>query len=149
VDRRERLAEAMAKPMGVPRRRALDRAASAFLLTLMTFGCGVLWLGVPAGVLWLTGRVTEDPIQHLSVSLLAVPLAMIVCARWLFWLNRLHLRVAFGRAAMEADPDADEFDEPSWLRGPLEPLLVTTLILALIAMAVWFFVFAENPLLTV
>jgi hypothetical protein len=43
-----------------------------------------------------------------------------------------------------ADYEDDE-DEPRPMRGPLEPLLAASLVIALVALVVWFFVFAENP----
>jgi hypothetical protein len=31
------------------------------------------------------------------------------------------------------------------VRGPLEPMLIVSFLVALVALCVWFFVFAENP----
>jgi hypothetical protein len=123
----------------------VDRAAAAFLLALMAVGSLVLWIGVPAGWLWVAGKITSDGPQHIMLSILGAPIAIIGWARFLFWLNRLYLRVTVGAWAVEADPDADEDDAPRWVRGPLEPLLVGSLVIAIIALFYWFFVYAENP----
>jgi hypothetical protein len=45
-------------------------------------------------------------------------------------------------------PSGDEdADAPRYVRGPLESLLVGSLLIAIVAFLVWFFVFADNPLL--
>src|SRR5687768_793948 len=92
----------------------LDRAAAAFLLSLMAAGCLALWIGIPIGVLWLAGKVTADPAQHVLLSIPSVPLAMILWARGLFWIDRLYMRVTAGARARELDPD-DEPTDPRWL----------------------------------
>ena len=65
----------------------------------------------------------------------------------LFWLNRLYLRVTGVLARLEADQR-----EAGWSRrvgGPLEPLLIASLVIAVIAFAVWFLVYAEDPLVRI
>ena len=124
---------------------AIDRAAAAFLLVLMAVGSLALWIGVPAGWLWIAGKLTDKPAQHIILSIAGAPIAIIAWARFLFWLNRLYLRVTVGAWAVEADPDADEDEAPRWVRGPLEPLLVGSLVIAIVALFVWFFVYAEDP----
>ena len=122
---------------------AVDRTAATFLLLLMAIGSLMLWIAIPAGWLWVAGKITADPAHHILLSILGAPLAIIAWARFLFWLNRLYLRVTAGAAAVEAD--SEDEDEPRWIRGPLEPLLVVTLLLALGALFFWFFVLAEDP----
>ena len=121
-----------------------DRVVATFLWILMAVGSVAMWVGVPAGFLWLAGKVTSDPAEHIVLSVLGVPLAIIVWARGLFWLNRLHMRVTMPRLMREIE-EADPDDEPRTIRGPLEPLLVGSLVVALLVMAVWFFFFAERP----
>lgn len=124
----------------------VDRLAAAFPVVLMTAGSAALWTAIPVGILWLAGRVTDDPAHHLLISLPAVPVAMVIWARALFWLDRLYMRVAMAREPVDLEAAEDEDpEEERWLRGPLEPLLVGTLIVALVAMLFWFFVLAENP----
>ena len=68
---------------------------------------------------------------------LAIP-GMLALASGLAWLNDLYLRVTGGRTVISRQTEIRR-------RGPLEPMLIATLFLALIAFTVWFFVFAENP----
>jgi hypothetical protein len=121
-----------------------DRVAAAFLWILMAVGSLAMWVGVPAGWLWVAGQITSDQTQHITLSIIGVPLAIIIWARGLFWLNRLHLRITMPQLIREIE-EAPEDEEPRTIRGPLEPLLIGSLVVALIAMLIWFFFFAERP----
>lgn len=120
--------------------RMTDRLAAAFLLALMAVGSLVLWIGVPVGSLWAASKLSDSGTGHLLIALPLVPAAMIVWGTFLFWLNALYLRV-IGVLTEPEDPD----EPPRPIRGPLEPLLVASLVLAIVAFLVWFFAFAENP----
>jgi hypothetical protein len=119
---------------------ARDRVAAAFLLCLMTLGSFVLWIGVPAGSLYLSSKLVDSLAGHFLLALPMTLAAMIAWGSGLFWLNALYLRVT-GFYAEPEDPD----EPPRRIRGPLEPILVGSMIIALVALFVWFFVFAENP----
>jgi hypothetical protein len=121
-----------------------DRVVAAFLWILMAVGSVAMWVGVPAGWLWVAGQITSDQTGHITLSVIGVPIAIILWARGLFWLNRLHMRVTMPRLMREIE-EAPEDEEPRTIRGPLEPLLVGSLAVAIVAMAVWFFFFAERP----
>jgi hypothetical protein len=121
-----------------------DRAVAAFLWILMAVGSVAMWVGVPAAWLWVAGQITSDQAQHITLSVIGVPLAIILWARGLFWLNRLHMRVTMPRLLREIE-EAPEDEPPRIIRGPLEPLMVGSLAVAILAMAIWFFFFAETP----
>ncbi len=121
-----------------------DRLVAAFLWILMAVGSFAMWVAVPAGWLWLAGQITSDQAQHIMLSVIGVPLAIIIWARGLFWLNRLHMRITMPRLKREIE-EAPEAEEPRVIRGPLEPLMVGSLVVAIVAMAIWFFFFAERP----
>ena len=121
-----------------------DRMVAAFLWILMAVGSIAMWVGVPAGWLWVAGRITSDQAQHITLSVIGVPLAIILWARCLFWLNRLYMRVTMPRLMRELEEAPDD-EEPRVIRGPLEPLMVGSLVVAIIVMAIWFFFFAERP----
>ena len=121
-----------------------DRMVAAFLWILMAIGSFAMWVGVPAGWLWVAGKITADQAQHITLSLIGVPLAIILWARCLFWLNRLHMRVTMPRLIRELE-EAPEDEPPPTIRGPLEPLMIGSLVVAIVVMAIWFFFFAERP----
>jgi ABC-type dipeptide/oligopeptide/nickel transport system permease component len=119
------------------------RLAGAFVLVVLAVTCAVFWVGIPIGVLWALSKATDSFAGHFVLGLLLVPMAMALFAPALFWLNNLYLRVTavFERLA-------DDEREAGWqrrLRGPLEPMLILSLAVALVALTIWFFVFAENP----
>ena len=121
-----------------------DRLVAAFLWLLMAIGSLAMWVAVPAAWLWLAGKITSDQAQHITLSVIGVPLAIILWARGLFWLNRLHMRVTMPLLIRELEEAPDD-EPPRPIRGPLEPLMVGSLAIALVAMAIWFFFFAETP----
>jgi hypothetical protein len=115
-------------------------------MVLMGIGSLALWIGVPTLCLWATSKVSSSSADHLLLDLPLTIVAMGLFGAVLVWLNGLYMRVTGVIAAYEADEE--EYGPgaaPRYLRGPLEALLVTSLVLALIAMLVWFFVFANNP----
>ena len=64
---------------------------------------------------------------------------MALFAPALFWLNGLYLRVT-GVLRPEDDEDSERR-----LRGPLEIFLYAGMLMAVVALCVWFFVYAHNP----
>jgi hypothetical protein len=120
-----------------------ERILGTFVLAVITVACLGWWIGVPLLTLWGLGEATDDGATHFVGGLLGVPLMMAVTAPILIWLNGLYLRVTgiLARAA------ADEEETGGWsrrLRGPLEPLMFASLAVAIVALSIWFFFFAET-----
>jgi hypothetical protein len=123
--------------------RRRDRLAAAFVLLIMGAGCFALWIGVPIGVLVLLSKATRSVTAHVVLGIVLVPAAMVAFSPVLVWLNWLYLRITGVIARIEYDAR-----ESGWTRrvgGPLEPMLIASLVIALAALAVWFFLWAENP----
>jgi hypothetical protein len=126
-----------------PTPRSRDRLAGAFVLTVMGVACAAFWIGVPLGFLWALSKATDDFAVHFVGGLIGAPAAMALFSPVLFWLNNLYLRVT----GIAARLDADE-RESGWrrrVRGPLEPMLFVSFGIALVALTVWFFFYAEDP----
>jgi hypothetical protein len=124
-----------------------DRLAAWFVVLLMAVGSAVLWIGIPVGSLWLVSKLTESSATHFVAAVVGIPVAMVLFAPVLFWLNRLYLRIVLGgRLSVDLDEDAEQ---PRFMRGPLEPILVSSLLVALITLLVWIFVIAKTPPWTV
>jgi hypothetical protein len=123
--------------------RSGRRLAGFFVLCLLLVACVVFWIGVPLAFLWGLGKVTDSGTTHFVVGLVGAPLAMAAFSPILFWLNNLYQRVTgvFDRL----DEDEDEAGWQRRVRGPLEPILFVTLGIAIVALCIWFFGFAENP----
>jgi hypothetical protein len=120
------------------------RLIGALLIVAMAIGSFALWIVVPLGCLWLSSKVVGSSAEEYLLGLPMTIAAMILFGMALVWLNRLYLRVTGVLARYEAEQE--EFGvAPRFLRGPLEPLLVGSLVIALVAMFVWFFLLARNP----
>jgi hypothetical protein len=120
------------------------RLIGAVLIVAMAIGSLALWIVVPLGCLWVSSKVVGSSGEEYLLGLPMTIAAMILFGMALVWLNRLYLRVTGVVARYEAEQE--EFGvAPHFLRGPLEPLLVGSLVIALVAMFVWFFLLARNP----
>jgi hypothetical protein len=120
------------------------RVAAVLLIAAMAVGSFALWLAVPAGCLYAASKLVGTSGEEYVVGLPITIAAMVAFGAFLAWLNRLYLRITGVLERYEAE--AEELGvAPPLLRGPLEPLLVTSLVVALGALAVWFFGFAKNP----
>jgi hypothetical protein len=112
--------------------------AAHFTLAVLLVGCIVLWFGVPILGVWLAGQLSEESGYHLPLSLVLIIPGMFAVAVGLAWVNTLWLRITGGEIV-------DVRGVPVRRRGPLEVMLPVCGILAVIALVVWFFVWAENP----
>lgn len=113
-------------------------AAAHFTFAVLLAGCLVLWFGVPILGVWLAGQLTEESGYHLPISLMLVVPGMFAVGVLLAWVNNLWLRITGGEIV-------EVRGIPVRRRGPLEVMLPVCGILAVIALVVWFLVWAENP----
>ena len=119
------------------------RVAGFFVLCILLVACVIFWVGVPLAFLWALGKATDDGPTHLVVGIVGAPLSMAAFSPVLFWLNNLYLRVTG-----VFDRQDDDEQEAGWqrrVRGPLEPIMMITLVIAIAALCVWIFAFAEHP----
>jgi hypothetical protein len=76
-------AEALERGAG---RCVADRLAGGFVLVLLGLGSLVLWIGIPAGGMWLFGELTRSTKDHFLLSLYAGMLAALVALFiWFFF----------------------------------------------------------------
>lgn len=136
--------------------RTLARAPAAILLlVLMALGSVILWIGIPVGWLYLASRLVDSSQPTLGPYVLVIfgiPVTMFVFGKLLFTLDRVFERVT-GRTS-ETD------FRPPWLRSMrgertvsrritvLEGVMIVSVSVALLAFAVWFFLFAGSSLPT-
>ncbi len=114
--------------------RALNYGASALLTGVIMVGASLLlWIGVPAGWLWIGSQVqgsTSNLGAAIAVMLVGAIVSIVALAWVLGRLNRVHENL---REARGADTTAPPL---------LEVVLVVTAAVALIAFGFWFFVLA-------
>lgn len=117
-------------------RNLLRAGASGVILVLLMLGGGlVLWIGVPAGWLWVGGRI-EGATNSIGLALLAMlagvvaSIAVIVPA--LSWLNLKHGQLREARGLESHGQTA------------LEGVMTVSVLIAVIVFVIWFFVI-EGP----
>jgi heme/copper-type cytochrome/quinol oxidase subunit 2 len=113
-------------------RNLLRAGASGVLLVLMMLGAGlVLWIGVPLGWLYIGSQVqgaTDSIGTAILVMLVGVVVSIVAVVPILGWLNRKHLEL---RAARGLDTHG---------QTALEAVMTVTVVVALVAFVIWFFV---------
>lgn len=124
--------------------RARDRLAAGLLLAVLAVGSLMLWIGVPAACMWFASRLTDDRTVHLQLSVATSVAGMALFGWLLFRVNRLYVAIVAEAHPPEPEGERDPA-QARYVRGPLEPILVGSLLIAVIAITVWFFVLAENP----
>jgi hypothetical protein len=114
--------------------RALNYGASAVLTAVIMVGASLLlWIGVPAGWLWIGSQIqgsTGNVGTAIMVMLVGAVVSIVALAWLLGRLNRVHEHLREARGAEPTGPPL------------LEVVLVVTAAVALIGFAIWFFVFA-------
>jgi hypothetical protein len=113
--------------------RALNYGASALLTGVIMVGASLLlWIGVPAGWLWIGSQVqgsTGSVGSAIAVMLVGAIASIVGLAYVLGRLNRVHEHLREARGAESTGPPL------------LEVVLVVTAAIALVGFAIWFFVF--------
>jgi hypothetical protein len=129
-------------------RFAVYRTALAFTIVV---GSLVTWIGIPLFWVWLAGQLSHDYPSIYIVALGGCPLTMIVWGWVLYRINAVYSELTPPRG------DAPGVQRSAWLgslsgeRKPrrrqatlLDVSMIVSVIIAVTAMAVWFFAFAHN-----
>ena len=134
-------------------RRAGRHVAATFLVLLMIVAALSMWTVIPLGWVWIGSRIskTQDPAGGPYMVVLVGIVVSILVVSWLLGrLNRAYVHLT-GTNTVEPI-------RANWLKSMrdtagvpnyptvLETVIVTSVILALLAMTVWFFVAAGSPL---
>lgn len=141
------------------RREALAAIVTATLAAAIVVGSAVLWIGIPFAGLWLAGRFTTRAEDFLFATLGGIPIAMIAFGWVLYRLNALYLRWRGPDEVAGRDHSAwlvslsDERGQSRRARAPrrlIDVAMTTSLTIALVLMAIWFFFLSKlwlvNPL---
>lgn len=116
----------------------IDRLASTFVLAIMALLSLVLWVGAPAFGIWLGGMVATTFGPQLVAALIASLTGLLVVALILGWLNELYLRITGGPVVVVEGITLQR-------RGPMETLLVGSLVPIAIAIVVWLLLGRPGP----
>jgi hypothetical protein len=136
----------------MPVLRANDIVAAA-LVVLMVLGSLVLWLAVPVAWLWVASQIDDSldaSMRAYGAIALGVPLTML----GLFWLlrriDRVHQQLTGATPSKRLAPAwRRSLSEERDLHAPtsaLDIILAGTAVAAVVALVVWFFLFAGSSL---
>ncbi len=121
------------------------------LAAAVVIGSGLLWLAIPVAGFLLAGRITENATHSVLIALVVAPLAMIGFG-WLLGRVNAQYEALDDRRGGPRGPPAwraslgEERRSAQRRRGgrPLmEVAMTVSAITAMVALLVWFFVFAE------
>jgi len=134
-------------------RRAGRHVAATFLVLLMIVAALSMWTVIPLGWVWIGSRLsnTQDPAGGPYMVVLVGIVVSILVISWLLGrLNRIyvHLTGTNTVAPIRAPwlKSMRDSEAPRAYPTVLETVIVVSVILALLAMTVWFFVAAGSPL---
>jgi hypothetical protein len=125
------------------------RLLAAALAAAIFAGSFVMWVGIPAAFIWVSSQTATSLASALAIMLAACPLTMVCFALVLVRLNSLYIRLMGARR---------EEGRAAWLRSlsgarpvrPPPPVLEVSMTVsaavAVVALLVWFFVFAHSSL---
>jgi len=133
--------------------QATQRLSALGLIALMVVGSIALWIAIPIGWLWLGSQLQSSSSPSLGPILLilaGIPCSMVVVAKALGRLNRKYAEIT--------GTGGDVRFRAPWMRSMrgergsgrprtiLDVVMVISVSLALLAMLLWFALFAGNPL---
>jgi hypothetical protein len=129
------------------------RVLGTLLIGLMAVGLVLLWIGVPVGWLYLASQLTDASQPTMGpyvLVLVGIPATMIVVGKALAALDRTYGRVrgaASGARVQSPWHRSLRGDRATTRpRSVLDVVMVCSVSLAVVCLAVWFFVFAGSSL---
>ena len=134
-------------------RAVAEKPAALFLILLMAVGSVFLWLGIPIGWIWIAShsvKTTQPTLGPYLLILVGVPVSMFIVGKVLFRLNGTYERLTGRTREVNV--------QLPWhrsLRGErkssrpttvLDVVMVSSVSVALVCCALWFFFFAHAKL---
>ena len=116
------------------RRILLAGESASLLIVIMFFGSLVLWVGVPAGWLWIGSQILPSSGLSAAVGTMMIGMLLTIAGlvTLLAWVNRKHVELQEARGAVSGSATA------------LELVLVASAVVAIFGFAVWFFGFSGS-----
>jgi hypothetical protein len=135
-------------------RRPVFGAAAGIVVAVMVVGAVSMWTVIPFGWIWIGSKVsdTQQPSGGPYLVVFAGIVVSICAMAWILSrLNRVYARLTGSTRLPGRYLPAwrkSLSDERTSLRGPnvLEAVILASVLLAGLAMAVWFFLIAGSPL---
>ena len=128
---------------------------AVMLVLLMAVGSVVMWIGVPLGLIYVASQLAEllatrPPARTCSCSV-GLPIGMAIVGKCLGRPRSRCTRASPAASTTRRPRDLDALDarrarRPRAARGVLDRVMVTSVGLAILAFAIWFFGFAGSSL---
>jgi hypothetical protein len=134
--------------------RPVFGAAAGIVVAVMVLGAVSMWTVIPFGWIWIGSKVsdTQQPSGGPYLVVFAGIVVSICAMAWILArLNRVYIRITGSSRLPRRYLPAwrkSLSDERTSLQGPsvLEAVILASVLLAGVAMAVWFFIIAGSPL---
>jgi hypothetical protein len=114
----------------------------------MAAGCLVLWLVIPLGWLRIASLLSDTGYVVYLVALFACPITMAFWGWALYRLNDVYLRLTGRERPQRQQAWLESATRPSTGRREimlLDAMMVVSVVLAIVALVLWFAVFAASP----
>jgi hypothetical protein len=123
------------------------------LILLMGVGSVFLWIGIPVGWVWIASRTVKSSQPSLGpyvLVLVATPLSMWICGKFLFRLNAVYSRVTGQTHEVRTQlPWHRSMRGERVVSRPttvLDLVMIVSVSIALVAFGIWFFFFAGSSI---
>jgi hypothetical protein len=130
--------------------RAASRTVLEYVLILAIFlGSLVMWIGLPIGWLWLVTRVIKGNPEAYAAALFGCPVTMTLLGVLLARLNGSYLKLTGAHPQQHRTAWLKSLSGERGTRRPrtvLETSMTISVVLALIAITIWFFFYAHSYL---
>src|SRR3954464_2981244 len=133
-------------------------AVRAGLIALMLIGALALWIGDPVFWLWITARLesTQASMGPYALMLVGITLTAVAIGKGLSRLNRLYAKVTgttptvrivvpWRRSMRDARHGGSTDEDNRVPVGLLEVVMVIAVVIAVCALALWFFIVHPGP----
>jgi hypothetical protein len=128
--------------------RSGSRTLVEYVLVAAIFlGSLLMWVGVPAGWLWLVTRVIEHYPEAYAAALFGCPITMGMLALLLARLNLLYLRMSGHHPGHERTAWLKSLSGDRRARRPrtvLDTSMTISVVLAFLTLCVWYFLYAHS-----
>ena len=142
---------------GMPRPNVAQRAsrnlAATLLVCLMVLAALSMWTVIPLGWVWIASQLSEGQAPSggpYMVVLFGVVTSILIISWVLGRLNRVYVHLTGERTVASIRPrwlkSLRDSEAPRANPTVLEVVIVTSVILAILSLTVWFFVAAGSPL---
>jgi hypothetical protein len=142
---------------GMPRPNVAQRAGrnlgASILVVVMVLAALSMWTAIPLGWVWVGSQVSEGQAPSggpYMVVLIGVVTSILIMSWVIGRLNRLYVHLTGERTVAPIRPrwlkSLRDSEAPRANPTVLEVVIVTSVILAILAMTVWFFIAAGSPL---